>query len=278
MPCERAGAKKTCFCGKLPYVIGCSEKDEGRSCGEVCGKPLNCSEHFCTRTCHTGPCTDCKVASIQICYCGETEQERRCGTGIKSIINGEERHFSCGAQCNQPLSCGFVTFNFFNHFLISLIYSKRNHSCSKICHIDNCGTCPLDPNLVQTCPCGKTSLKKLLEEERKSCLDPIPTCTQNCGKILNCGFAPLLSFKRGKKADFFLSRLHRCKRVCHLGECGPCQEVVKVKCRCGSSKHTKQCFEVECEEIVGTGESKQRKTLKEIQGVPRLTSVRCNRM
>ena len=39
---------------------------------------------------------------------------------------------------------------------------------------------------------------------------------------------------------------HHCKKECHLGDCGPCDGMTKIKCRCGSttkvnlqSKHSK---------------------------------------
>ena len=28
---------------------------------------------------------------------------------------------------------------------------------------------------------------------------------------------------------------HCCKKECHLGQCGPCDGVTKIKCRCGLS-------------------------------------------
>ena len=103
--CEEV-AHKQCFCGKTKYSIGCSEIDDGRSCGEKCGKLLNCGEHKCEKLCHKGDCGECNQITLQICYCGETEQEKRCGTGDLDTSSGEDRFFSCNAICNQELECG----------------------------------------------------------------------------------------------------------------------------------------------------------------------------
>eukprot|EP01091_Cochliopodium_minus_P011609 TRINITY_DN3335_c0_g1_i2.p1 TRINITY_DN3335_c0_g1~~TRINITY_DN3335_c0_g1_i2.p1 ORF type:complete len:394 (-),score=100.20 TRINITY_DN3335_c0_g1_i2:76-1257(-) len=112
--CDEIQFKK-CFCGKTKYSIGCSEMDDGRSCGEKCAKLLNCGVHYCERLCHMGDCGNCTEIELQVCYCGETEQEKTCGTGELDESSGEERYFSCAAICNQVLSCG-------------------KHKCERICH------------------------------------------------------------------------------------------------------------------------------------------------
>jgi transcriptional repressor NF-X1 len=62
--------------------------------------------------------------------------------------------------------------------------SCGNHHCSKVCHEDACGICELSPEVVVSCPCGRL---KVTSEQRKSCLDPVPTCKAVCGKMLSCG-------------------------------------------------------------------------------------------
>ena len=94
-----------------------------------------------------------------------------------------------------------------------------NHVCKETCHPGVCGDCELLPGMITSCYCGKSSL----EEERKSCLDPIPTCSKICDKILPCG-------------------LHRCKETCHPGSCAPCRVMVTQKCRCQSTSQTVECF------------------------------------
>ena len=66
-----------------------------------------------------------------------------------------------------------------------------NHKCRDPCHLGDCEPCPLTPEAVKYCPCGQTTLDKLLElgdhKERTKCTDPIPTCQKTCGKPLLCG-------------------------------------------------------------------------------------------
>lgn len=63
----------------------------------------------------------------------------------------------------------------------------KNHKCEASCHSGACKDCPLLPTNVQFCPCGKVPVTQLSEEERNTCLDPIPTCDSFCGKKLKCG-------------------------------------------------------------------------------------------
>lgn len=63
-----------------------------------------------------------------------------------------------------------------------------NHRCEEVCHSWVCHPCPLLPENVRVCPCGKVPMSKLLPpgEERTSCLDPVPTCDNTCGRLLPC--------------------------------------------------------------------------------------------
>ncbi|TPX43686.1 hypothetical protein SeMB42_g04645 [Synchytrium endobioticum] len=47
-----------------------------------------------------------------------------------------------------------------------------------------------------------------------TCTEPVPICTGLCGKLLGCG--------------------HHCVQRCHVGECGSCENLLEVSCRCGS--------------------------------------------
>lgn len=48
--------------------------------------------------------------------------------------------------------------------------------------------CPLSPEVITRCPCGKHALKDLNDGERKSCQEPIASCGKTCGKPhLDCG-------------------------------------------------------------------------------------------
>ncbi|MFS7909372.1 putative chromatin regulator C2H2 family [Helianthus anomalus] len=203
-PCKAFAPPRICPCGKKVLTLRCSDQNSV-SCGQRCGKALECLRHYCDKICHEGPCDSCEILlSDTSCFCKKnTETAVVCGEmmmkGEVKIV--EDGIFSCSLPCGKPLACG-------------------NHVCKETCHPGVCRECDLLPARVKTCSCGKTSS---LKEERHSCLDPIPTCPQICDKPLPCG-------------------LHGCKVTCHPGPCPPCQVLVTQKCRCGSTSRSVECF------------------------------------
>ena len=69
-PCKKKKMAK-CFCGKGSEVVDCSLP--AYSCGEVCGKVLDCSYHKCEMACHDGSCNSCRhtPALQKTCPCGK---------------------------------------------------------------------------------------------------------------------------------------------------------------------------------------------------------------
>ncbi|KAI3976464.1 hypothetical protein MKX01_008322 [Papaver californicum] len=256
-----------CFCGKRPeppsdlYLTP-------HSCGEHCGKPLERQmqngdddddrcPHVCVLQCHPGPCPPCKAfAPARRCPCGKKMITTRC-SDRKSVL-------TCGQLCNKVLECGRHSCKKICHtgpcercevpmdascfckkkkevvlcgemamkgeliggggvFSCNSICLKTfgcgNHTCGEVCHPGQCGECELMPGIIKSCPCGKTRLQK----ERESCLSPIPTCSNTCDKTLPC-------------------QIHRCKEMCHVGDCSPCVVTVNQKCRCGSSSRFAECY------------------------------------
>ncbi|KAJ6373772.1 hypothetical protein OIU78_029455 [Salix suchowensis] len=192
--------------GKKIITTRCADRMSVLTCGQSCDKLLECWRHRCERICHVGPCDSCQVSVSDSCFCKKKMEVVLCGDlAVKGEVKAEDGVFSCNATCGKMLDCG-------------------NHMCDETCHPGPCGDCELMPARVGSCHCGKTSL----QEERKSCLDPIPTCTQICGKSLPCG-------------------MHRCKGVCHSGDCAPCLVSVTQKCRCGSTSQTVECYKTTSE-------------------------------
>lgn len=102
-----------------------------------------------------------RVYVLTVCYCGKKEREVSCDG---KVSEGEK--FICDSPCEGNLLCG-------------------QHKCNQTCHEGLCGSCPWDPAQVTHCYCGKTPLTE--DQQRVSCLDPIPTCGQVCAKQLPCG-------------------------------------------------------------------------------------------
>ena len=171
---------RTCPCGKTRQHGRCGTTP---ICENICDRLLNCQSHRCKHTCHLGQCEPCKIQIQQKCGCqNPIEKSADCDVGVETF-------FSCGNSCGKRLKCG-------------------NHFCGKICHAQNedCERCERSPELVKTCPCGKSPLEA---GSRQSCLDPIPSCGQKCEKSLICG--------------------HSCQHQCHEGECQKCPLSTKVR-------------------------------------------------
>ncbi|XP_020090548.1 NF-X1-type zinc finger protein NFXL1 [Ananas comosus] len=202
-PCKAFAPRQSCPCGKQTIMRRCADQKTPLTCGQRCNRPLSCARHLCDKMCHTGECGPCQVVIAASCFCKKKIEAVLCGDmAVKGELDDTEGVFSCDAVCGRALSCG-------------------NHTCPEKCHPGTCGECNLLPQKITTCHCGKTRLQK----ERESCLDPIPTCSGVCGKVLPCG-------------------VHLCKETCHEGHCPPCLVLVEQKCRCGSSSRTVECSRV----------------------------------
>lgn len=208
--CTQLGPVLTCHCGKHDKQTICSMTayKKGWSCGDVCGDTLGCGRHKCKRRCHKGLCGECKEFIKADCYCGNVKDVKiKCSDKLpfKSVTKDGSwmGNFQCDKPCDTLLSCG-------------------NHRCQLACHpqAENAHDCPLAVSAVKTCVCGKTPIEKL-NTNRKSCLDPVPTCTEVCGNTLPCG--------------------HKCYWKCHDGECAPCYQSVDISCACGSHKASIAC-------------------------------------
>ena len=107
--------------------------------------------------------------------------------------------FACDQICDKYVTlstfkfCPFETnlFMFDFKYDLKICFSRTlectNHKCQSNCHPGMCESCKLLPSAVDHCPCGKTLLVELTDEKRESCLDPVPTCDNICGKDLPCG-------------------------------------------------------------------------------------------
>lgn len=226
-PCTLMGPTQTCFCGKNTSTKRCSETDysKGWSCQERCGDLLPCGEHSCSQPCHPGLCGACEVPVPSTCYCGKEQREIPCNQRddvLESFNYGQlhaasdrtepvpdkwfEGSFRCDSVCGRTFDCG-------------------QHACRKPCHPQDepAPHCPLSPDIVTHCPCGKTPLESMSVEPRRSCQDPVPHCDKPCNKLLACG--------------------HPCQDTCHTGACAPCTQSIDINCRCGRTTTRSACHQ-----------------------------------
>lgn len=203
-PCQLTSLR-SCFCGKLIMEIKCSSVTS--SCDQVCGKPLSCDQHFCTKICHDGPCNICDEILTLTCNCGHQEVRKRCMDLHKAGAK-KTKEFSCNKTCGKLLDCG-------------------KHLCDEPCHPGpSCSSCKLLSQNIKTCPCGSTLIKKALLMARQSCTDPVPTCDNKCAKTLICGPE---------------KNRHKCLKKCHIGSCPPCKLKTTAHCECKLSTKSIDC-------------------------------------
>ncbi|KAL5282480.1 NFX1 family protein [Megaselia abdita] len=208
-PCPPCGANvmSSCACGKQTKTFQCHLNTQFE-CSGICNKILNCESHKCTLPCHKSkPCPPCDEKIEQICYCERQERKVFCTKELNGKVS-----FSCGKVCNKELKCG-------------------NHKCKDSCHAGPCKPCKQSPEAVISCPCGALVIFK---DERKSCLDAIPTCKNICRKLLKCG-----------KPD----NSHKCISICHQGPCPPCNKQTAIKCRCGQTEQLIKCRNLNVRDI-----------------------------
>ncbi|KAI0523402.1 hypothetical protein KFK09_005797 [Dendrobium nobile] len=202
-PCKAFAPRRKCPCGKTNVVRQCSDRRAALSCNKPCNRFLGCGRHTCERVCHNGACDSCQELLTTKCFCGKKEQEVICSdVAMKGNFDEKSRLFSCDDVCGRSLLCG-------------------NHVCQENCHPGLCGECELLPGKISTCHCGK----KKIVDERMTCMDLIPTCSNVCGKPLVC-------------------KTHFCRMRCHEGDCRPCSALVQQRCRCGSSRRTVECYQL----------------------------------
>lgn len=201
--------QRSCGCGKSTKTFQCSMK-ETFECEEVCDKTLECGAHKCLEKCHQGSCKPCSEPVEMKCFCGKESKTEICTPDNVGITK-----YSCDKICDQLLAC-------------------NNHRCELKCHAQECGRCLLSPEFVKTCPCGRT---KVQDDQRQSCLDPIPLCKSQCSKAMKCG--------------------HICSSKCHLADCQPCSKTTNVKCRCGRIEE-----KIACKELLSTDVRCKKKCTK----------------
>lgn len=227
-PCTLMGPIQPCYCGKNTSQKRCIDTDytKGFSCNEVCADLLPCGEHVCPQKCHSGVCGACEVLVLATCYCGKETKEIPCEQRddvLESFNYGQvqtsespdwfEGSFTCQTPCKRKFDCDV-------------------HQCQKGCHPhdEEAAHCPLSPDVVTHCPCGKTPLTEIMPEPRQSCSDKVEHCSKKCGKTLVCG--------------------HECPDICHTGPCRPCWQKTEINCRCGRTTVPTICHGVPVEETV----------------------------
>eukprot|EP00397_Hematodinium_sp_SG-2012_P006567 GEMP01006601.1.p1 GENE.GEMP01006601.1~~GEMP01006601.1.p1 ORF type:complete len:882 (+),score=184.98 GEMP01006601.1:86-2731(+) len=223
-----------CYCGQQvdPEVDLWSLP---HSCGQICEKKLVCG-HVCSLLCHPGKCPSCPRTVEMECFGAHKKQMQRCSAS-KSFCCGDPCgkrrpcghectmtcHDDCGpcpvkivAKCRCGLKKALVPCSEAHNFSCGRVCGKMKpcgkHRCEQECHAGACTEC----ETIVTCACGHTTAES-------SCAKPTRVrCYRTCNKPLACG-------------------RHKCTRVCHVGDCGPCDSMRRQQCRCGQLVKDLQC-------------------------------------
>ncbi|KAH9017094.1 hypothetical protein EDB83DRAFT_2438222 [Lactarius deliciosus] len=145
------------YFSKNAKLIRSACTDPVPTCTSPCGKQLDGCTHFCSATCHTGPCPPCIVAVVRPCRCGSTTRALPCST---TQAETDSTTFLCNKPCGSLRTCG-------------------HHTCTRLC-------CPL-ANLAN--PIGKGKKKAATNNIGSEVVDVDGwhQCDVVCGRMLSCG-------------------------------------------------------------------------------------------
>lgn len=212
---------RTCPCGKKKYAVSCKQQ-QVPTCGDTCGKFLNCGAHYCNMRCHTEKCGQCLEVVTKTCRCGSFNKELPC-----------VKEFHCNKKCPQMRLCGrhlcnkkccnCLIINNYNQCekVCDNTLNCRKHKCSAPCHSGPCYPCPR--TVIIQCRCGNSKITVPCGTVKK--IKP-PNCNKKCKIPTICHHPKRESHK------------------CHQGACPPCRKVCGLmhqKCGhiCPALCHTK---------------------------------------
>lgn len=194
-----------CPCGKSVFTLPCTE--DVPTCGDTCGRVLDCGIHMCSQRCHKDKCGACLERTVKQCRCGlhkkevPCQKDYLCETKCKHIRDCNRHPCNkkccdgacgpCEKPCGRTLTCG-------------------NHKCTSICHRGQCYPCPL--TVPVKCRCGSTFITVPCGCKKKT---RPPRCSKSCQILPDC--------HHPKREN------HRC----HFGSCPPCRQVCGIKHECG---------------------------------------------
>ncbi|XP_016340341.1 NF-X1-type zinc finger protein NFXL1-like [Sinocyclocheilus anshuiensis] len=170
------------------------------TCGDTCGKKLDCGLHTCSMRCHRGACETCRQEVEKTCRCGRYSKLLPC-----------HKEYLCESKCNKTRACS-------RHqckrkccpgscppcdMSCTRMLGCRNHKCPSVCHQGSCYPCP---EMVEVrCDCGSTVISVPCGREKST--RPL-RCKQLCRKPALCHHSS--------------QEQHRC----HSGPCPLCKHVI----------------------------------------------------
>uniref|UniRef100_A0A1B6MK23 PHD-type domain-containing protein n=1 Tax=Graphocephala atropunctata TaxID=36148 RepID=A0A1B6MK23_9HEMI len=188
---------RPCPCGKSQQVLPCTQ--DVPTCGDTCGRTLDCGIHQCSQRCHKDKCGVCLERAEKRCRCGlhtkevPCQKEYLCETKCKQIKDCNRHPCNrkccdgncgpCEKPCGRTLGCG-------------------HHKCASVCHRGPCYPCTLTVQVK--CRCGATAITVPCGRNKKT---RPPRCFKPCRIPPDC------------------HHIQRDPHRCHFGSCPPCRQI-----------------------------------------------------
>ncbi|XP_020287861.1 NF-X1-type zinc finger protein NFXL1 isoform X2 [Pseudomyrmex gracilis] len=247
---------RTCPCGKKRYEVSC-EQQQVPTCGDTCGKLLDCGSHYCSMRCHTDRCGPCLEVVTKSCRCGSYTKELAC-----------VKEYHCNKKCTQMRQCGkhlcnrkccdCVLKNTLNpcERTCENTLKCRKHKCGAPCHSGPCYPC--NRTDVIQCRCGSNKITVPCGSKRRKSLP--------CNKP--CKIPPICHHSK--------QETHKC----HQGPCPPCKKICGITYkRCGHSCqatcHTKVYVKVKTQPSVGYPWDNKHERITSRDGIKQLKTLPC---
>jgi NF-X1-type zinc finger protein NFXL1 len=160
--------------------------------------------HSCGETCGKPLEPNCGHKCVLLCHPGP------CPPCPQTIA------VSCQCQLSKPKTIRCSQRTWTCHQKCPRKLACGIHKCEQPCHTaSECPPCK--KKSPQKCACGQ-------ETKDRNCYELNWHCKKVCGKSFNCGS-------------------HRCEKVCHKDDCGPCPRSLPRFCPCGKEETIAPCSE-----------------------------------
>lgn len=227
-PCS-ATIELPCQCGKTKQTVRCGVDPTAVHCDQVCGKLLDCKEHTCTLGCHAGPCPSCSVSVECRCYCGKHRTTMPCGKTRMAICSRNpdyrpELMITTVATATE----GTVRAALYNADVLGDLDGLSDLSDEE--ESENEEENENEEEKKEEGPTENQGNAEARADTAASNVEPFAllsvreagiggySCGEVCGKVLEC-------------------QRHRCDKLCHAFNCGPCPYSVTPSTRCPCGKH-----------------------------------------
>ncbi|GKT35602.1 Transcription factor NFX1 family like protein, partial [Aduncisulcus paluster] len=246
---DRRGGKKSTKSKAILRTSHLHDSSFPHSCGNICGKVLDCGLHRCRLPCHPGECYSCSAPphSCQ-CMCGKEPRE----VGCEIIASVRERERRAGGSDGYSGEWLNLKRQWCSEVSSWMVYGSRKDKSTQ----QTIEPWDISRFLLRSCEDMSVSLPKsvlhLAESTYVGCLlnylsvspqESSLVCLSRCQKPLQpflCSQNRLIEMIQSKGRSFKDSKTlletidtHVCHLPCHISSCLPCcEKISNVSCFC----------------------------------------------